>query len=165
MILPRNFVFQNIKITSKKAEFKNLDDSEVFSSDFWAFRNFCSLIDLISLCNLTGLHSLYSPISSKVFLVMMIGSSLAPKWPILASPCTRILNTEEEFVFTLRCFLIQNTLFEWNLNLGSEFENILWGHGTFANPTNNKYINIQSFDDNFDIWHQLEHYEYEMNRT
>ena len=34
MILPRNFVFQNIKITSKKAEFKNLDDSEVFSSDF-----------------------------------------------------------------------------------------------------------------------------------
>ena len=62
MILQKNFFFQNIKLTSKLAEFMNLDDSEVFSSDFWAFRNFCSLIDLISLCNLTGLNSLYSPI-------------------------------------------------------------------------------------------------------
>ena len=63
--------------------------TEVFSSDFWAFRNFCSLIDLISLCNLTGLHSLYSPISSKFFLIMMIGSSLAPKWPIRVPFCVR----------------------------------------------------------------------------
>ena len=28
------FFFQNIKLTSKLAEFMNLDDSEVFSSDF-----------------------------------------------------------------------------------------------------------------------------------
>ena len=76
MILPKNFVFQNIKITSKQAEFKNLDDSEVFISDFSVFRNLCSLIDLISLCNLTGLLSLYRPISSKIFLILMIESSL-----------------------------------------------------------------------------------------
>ena len=85
MILPKNFLFLNIKKTSKLAEFKNLDDSEVFSNDFWAFRNLCSLIDLISLCNLTGLYSLKSPISPKNFLILMVGSSLAPKWPIVVS--------------------------------------------------------------------------------
>ena len=74
---------KNIKISW----IHNLDDSEVFSSDFWAFRNFCSLIDLISLCNLTGLLSLYSPISSNILLILMIGSSLAPNWPIRVPFC------------------------------------------------------------------------------
>ena len=81
--------FHNIKITSKWAEFKNLVDSEVFSSDFWTFKTSACIIDLISLCNLTGLHSLYSPISSKCFLILMIGSSLAPNWPIGVPFCVR----------------------------------------------------------------------------
>jgi hypothetical protein len=44
----------------------NLDDSEVQSSDFLVLRNLCSLY------NLTGLSSLYSPNSSKNFLILMI---------------------------------------------------------------------------------------------
>ena len=39
-------------------EFKNLEDSEVHSSDFPGQRNLYSLIDLSGLCNLTGLNSL-----------------------------------------------------------------------------------------------------------
>ena len=78
MILPKNFLFQNIKKTSKKAEFKNLDDKEVSISDFWVFRNLCSLIDLISLCNLIGLNSLYSPISSKVKNFSHLEDSIIP---------------------------------------------------------------------------------------
>ena len=70
-----------------KAEFKNLDDSEVFSSDFSSLRNLCSHIDLIGLCNLSGLNSLYSPISSKNFLILMVRSSLAPKSPIWIPFC------------------------------------------------------------------------------
>jgi hypothetical protein len=50
----------------------NLDDSEVLGSDFLGLRNLCSLIDLSNFCNLTGLTSLYSPISSKNFLILMV---------------------------------------------------------------------------------------------
>ena len=39
-------------------KFKNMEDSEVLSSDFQSFRILFSLIDLIDLCNLTGLNSL-----------------------------------------------------------------------------------------------------------
>ena len=39
-------------------EFKNLEDSEVHSSDFPGLRTLSSLIDLSGLCNLTGLNSL-----------------------------------------------------------------------------------------------------------
>ena len=46
--------------------------TEVFISDFQAFRNLCSLIDLISLCNLTGLNSLYSPFFPKNFLILIV---------------------------------------------------------------------------------------------
>ena len=55
MILPQNFLCQNIKITSNKLHSRAWK-TEVFSSDFWDFRNLCSLY------NLTGLNSLYSPI-------------------------------------------------------------------------------------------------------
>ena len=81
---PKNFFFSNYQY---KAEFKNLDDSEVFSSDFSSLRNLCSHIDLIGLCNLSGLNSLYSHISSKNFLILMVQSSLAPKWPIWIPLC------------------------------------------------------------------------------
>jgi hypothetical protein len=48
------------------------DDSEVLSSQFPGLRNLYSLIDLSSLCSLTGLNSLYSPISSKNILILMV---------------------------------------------------------------------------------------------
>ena len=87
MIMSKKIFFQNIKICPLIIEFKNLDDSEVLRSDFQDPRNLCSLIDLSSLGNLIGLTSLTSPISSKKFLIMMVWSSLAPKWPILVPFC------------------------------------------------------------------------------
>ena len=56
-------------------------------SDFPGTKNLCSLIDLSSLGNLIGLTSLTRPISSKKFLIMMVWSSLAPKWSILVPFC------------------------------------------------------------------------------
>ena len=61
-------------------EFKNLDDSEILNNYFPGLRNLSSPIDLSSLCNLTGLTS---PISSKNVLILIIGSSLEPKLPVL----------------------------------------------------------------------------------
>ena len=46
---------------------------------FLGLRNLCSLIDLSSLFNLTGLTSLHSPIFSKNFLVVIVWTFLAPK--------------------------------------------------------------------------------------
>ena len=63
-----------------KAKFKNVDDSEVLSRDFSG---------LINLCKLTDLTILYSPISSKNFLILIVGSSLAPKWPKLVHFCQK----------------------------------------------------------------------------
>ena len=54
---------------------------------FSGLRNPCSLIDLGSLCNLNGLNSLYSPSSSKNFLILMVWSSLSPKQPLLVILC------------------------------------------------------------------------------
>ena len=45
-------------ISPKIIEFKNLEDSEVHSSDFLGLRILSSLINLSGLCNLTGLNSL-----------------------------------------------------------------------------------------------------------
>ena len=73
----KNSVRSGCVISSLIIEFMNLDDSEVLSSDFLGLRNLCSL------CNLTGLTSLYSPISSKNFLILIVWTFLAPKWPIL----------------------------------------------------------------------------------
>ena len=56
-----NTVLQGVShwnVSFKINEFKMQDDSEVLCSDFLVLRNFCSLIDLSSLCNLTGLSSL-----------------------------------------------------------------------------------------------------------
>ena len=61
MILSKKIKFQNIKksdISPQIIEFKNLEDTEVLNSDFPGLRNLSSLIDLSSLCNLTGLNSL-----------------------------------------------------------------------------------------------------------
>ena len=53
-------------------------ESGWLSSDFPGLTNLCSLIDL---------NSLFSPISSKNFLVLMVWSSLVPKLPILVIFC------------------------------------------------------------------------------
>jgi hypothetical protein len=72
MIFP-NSVKKFFSKTSKQSyispqiiEVKNLEDFEDLSSDFSGLRN------LDGLCNLTGLNSLYSPISSKNFLILIV---------------------------------------------------------------------------------------------
>ena len=65
----------------------SLQEPGWLSSDFPGLTNLCSLIDLSGLCSLTGLNSLYSPISSKNFLVLMVWSSLVPKLPKLVIFC------------------------------------------------------------------------------
>ena len=71
-------------LTSNKAEFKNLYDSEVLNRDFSSLR---TSTDFIGLCNLTGLYSFKNMISPKNILILMVGSSLAPKWQILSHLC------------------------------------------------------------------------------
>ena len=81
------FFLQNTKISvlnPQIIDFKNLDDSVVVLQ---ALTSLFSLIDLSGLCSLTGLNSLYSPISSKNFLVLMVWSSLVPKLPKLVIFC------------------------------------------------------------------------------
>ena len=70
-------------VSSQIIKFKNLDAFEDLSCDFPGLRSLCNLIDLGGLCNLTGLKILYNPISSNNILILMVWSSLAPKWPIL----------------------------------------------------------------------------------
>ena len=60
------------EISPQIIELKNLENFEVFSSEFLGLRNLPSLIDLSSLCNLTGLNSLYNQISSKNLLILMV---------------------------------------------------------------------------------------------
>ena len=85
-----------------------LKTSLVFFPDL---RNLCSLIDLGSLCNLNGLNSLYSPISSKNFLILMVWSSLAPQWPILVIFCGM---DHQKFNFSL-IYGTLSMLFSWKL--------------------------------------------------
>ena len=58
MILLKIKTSKQSAISPQIIEFKNLEDSEVHSSDFPGLRNLSSLIDLSGLCNLTGLNSL-----------------------------------------------------------------------------------------------------------
>ena len=86
MILSIFIIFQNTKLKYSSPQiirFKNQDDPEVLNSGFPGLRNHCSLIDLSGLCNLIGLNSLYSLIFSKNFLILMVWSSMASKWPVL----------------------------------------------------------------------------------
>ena len=86
IILSKNIFFKTSKwnyFSPQIIEFKNKDGFEVLHSDFSGLKNLCSLIDLSGLCNLTGFNSLYSPNSSKNFLILMVISSITPKWPIV----------------------------------------------------------------------------------
>ena len=77
-------VFQNIQ---NKVVFKNLDDSGVISSDFPGPRTSAASLTSSAYATSLASYSLKSPISPKNFLILMIGSPLAPKWPILAPFC------------------------------------------------------------------------------
>ena len=59
-------------------------------SDFPGIKNLNSLDDLNSLNNLNGLDDLNSLISSKKLLILMVSSSLTPKWPIPVTFCGMI---------------------------------------------------------------------------
>jgi hypothetical protein len=81
------FFFQNTKISALKVLDYWFQEPGWLGSDFPGLTNLCSLIDLSGLCILTGLNSLYSPISSKKFYFLMVWSSLVPKLPILVIYC------------------------------------------------------------------------------
>ena len=72
MILPNNYLFQNINVKLNSKTWMTLKSSVVI---FQAL-NLCSLNDLDSLNNLSGLNDLDSLISSKQLLILMVGSSL-----------------------------------------------------------------------------------------
>ena len=61
----------------------------LWSPQLWFSRpkNLCSLNDLSGLNSLNGLNDLDSLISSKTLLILMVWSSLAPKWPLPVSFC------------------------------------------------------------------------------
>ena len=78
------------KVFSKhqnKDEFNNLDDSEVLRSDFSGPRT--SAASLTSSASVTLLASTASKalFHQKNFLILIVGTSLAQKWPILAPIC------------------------------------------------------------------------------
>jgi hypothetical protein len=67
-----------------KAEFRNLDDSAIIRSDFLglgtcSLNNLYRLNNLYSLNNLSGFNDLDSLISSIKLLILLVGSSQAPK--------------------------------------------------------------------------------------
>ena len=79
----KKIFFQNTKkseISSQIIDFKNLDDSEVI---FQALQT--SAASLTSMASVTSLASTASKaiFPQKDFLVLMVWSSQAPKWPIL----------------------------------------------------------------------------------
>ena len=70
-----------------KAEFKNLNDSEVPSSDFTGLRT--SAASMTSTASSTSMASMTSTASfhQKKILILMVWSSLAPKWSIPVPFC------------------------------------------------------------------------------
>ena len=90
IILPIFFFFKTSEwnyFSPQNIEFKNKDGFEVLHGDFSGLENLCSLIDLKGLCNLTGLNSLCSHILWKNFPILMVWSSITPKWPIVVIFC------------------------------------------------------------------------------
>jgi hypothetical protein len=79
MILSKNFFFSKHKKKLYQSSDYLFQEPGSLSSDFLGLKNLCSLIDLSGLWDLTGLNSLYSHISSKNFLDLMVWSSLPQK--------------------------------------------------------------------------------------
>ena len=82
-----------------------------------------SVLDLSGLCSLYGLTDLYSPISSIYFLIVMVGSSLAPKWSKLVLFCGMdhqksifywyLIPLLSEAVEASRCYFFENWLIKF----------------------------------------------------
>ena len=100
MILSKNYL--SLK-HQWKAEFKNLDDSEVLSSDFPDLRtsaaSVTSTASTASVASMTFTASFHQKI-----LILMVGSSLVPKWPIQVPFC-RMYHQKSKFSLILATFL------------------------------------------------------------
>ena len=86
MILPFFFLSKH----QNKAKFRNLYGYEVLISDFPGLKTSVASMrinGLYSLNNLRGLYDLYSLISSKKVLLLMVGYPMATKLPILVFFC------------------------------------------------------------------------------
>ena len=141
MILSKNYFFQNTKLkhfSPQIIEFKNQDDSEVLSSDFPGLRDLCSLIDL---------NSLYSPISLKNFLILLIWSSTAPKWPIMVSFCGKD-NQKSKFlliygIFSVRGCWGQSMLLFWKLDDESQISKTQDHTDTFKHNLTSIFLSVR----------------------
>ena len=67
-----------------KAEFRNLVDSAVISSNFPSLRTFAASMNSTTSTTSTAYMTSTASFHQKKLLILMVGSSLAPKWPILA---------------------------------------------------------------------------------
>ena len=80
---PKNFFSKH----KNRADFKCLDDSEVLSSDFPGLKTFAasmtSVASTASVASMTSKASFYQ----KKLLILMVWSSIAPKWLILVPFC------------------------------------------------------------------------------
>ena len=131
-------------------KFKNQDYSEVLSSDFPGLRNLYSLTDLSDLsglCNLTGLNSLYSPISLKNFLILMIWSSMAQKWPIIVIFCG-MDNQKSKFllihgIFSVRGCWGQSRLLFWKLDDESQISKTQDHTDTFKHNLTSIFLSVR----------------------
>ena len=108
-----NFFFQNSKISDIKSSDYGFQEPVWLCSDFSGLTNLCSLFDL------TGLNSLWNHIFSKNFLVPIVWSLLAPKWPIVVNFCG-MDHQKSNFSLVSDTLSIggcwgQPTLFFWNL--------------------------------------------------
>ena len=127
-----------------------MDDSEVLSSDFLGLRNLYSLTDLSGLsglCNLPGLNSLYSPISLKKFLILMIWSSMAPKWPIIVIFCG-MDNQKSKFllihgIFSVRGCWGQSMLLFWKLDDESQISKTQDHTDTFKHNLTSIFLSVR----------------------
>ena len=84
-----------------KAEFKCLDDSEVLSSDFPDLR--ASAASVTSTASMALVASVTFTAIKKI-LILIVGSSLAPKWPIQVPFC-RMYHQKSTFSLILAPFL------------------------------------------------------------
>ena len=78
-------IFQSF-ISAQIIKYKNLDAFEGLS-DFPGLRNLYSLTDLSGLCNPLASNVSEILFFQKTILILMVWSSLVPKWPILEIFC------------------------------------------------------------------------------
>ena len=131
MILPQSLLFSKHQ---NKAEFDNLDDSEVLISDY--FGHITSAASLASSASATSLASTTSTtlyVSSKNFLILMAGSYLAQKWLIMVLFCRMNQNpifTDIWYSFCQRLLRQADFTFFENWSMKLKWSNLLNALGT-----------------------------------